>query len=80
VSAEDEQRIATFIEIAFRQPFLPAFKSIVAARLADPAWLALCPPFLPLDERERRTLLAALEGAGIPATPDAGQQQQGSTG
>ena len=75
VSAEDEQRIATFIDIAFRQPFLPAFKSIVAARLSDPAWLALSPPFLPLDESQRRTLLATLEGAGLPATPDAGQQQ-----
>ena len=71
----DEARIATFIDIAFRQPFLPAFKSIVAARLRDPAWLALCPPLLPLDESQRRTLLAALDDAGFPVRPDAVHEQ-----
>jgi 4-hydroxy-tetrahydrodipicolinate synthase len=75
VTPADEQRIATFIEIAFRQPFLPAFKSIVAARTRDPAWLALCPPQLPLDEGRRRSLLAALDQAGLPTGPGAGSDQ-----
>lgn len=75
VTPADEARIAAFIEIAFRQPFLPAFKSIVAARTGDPAWLALCPPQMPLGESARRSLLAALNEAGLPATPDrAGEQ------
>ena len=36
----DEERIATFIDIAFRQPFLPAFKAIVAAQTGDAGWHA----------------------------------------
>ena len=42
VTAADEARIATFIEIAFRQPFLPAFKSIVAARTRRSRVAARC--------------------------------------
>jgi 4-hydroxy-tetrahydrodipicolinate synthase len=75
VTAADEERIATFIEIAFRQPFLPAFKAIVAARTSDPAWLALCPPQMALDEGARRALLAALNAAGLPIAPHAGADQ-----
>jgi 4-hydroxy-tetrahydrodipicolinate synthase len=75
VSAADLQRIATFIEIAFRQPFLPAFKSIVAARTRDPSWLAMCPPQVALDESARRSLLAALADAGLPVTTDASGEQ-----
>ena len=66
VTPSDEDRIATFIEIVFRQPFLPAFKSIVAARTADPGWLAMCPPQMSLGESARRSLLAALNEAGLP--------------
>src|SRR5204862_2145236 len=40
VTADDEKRIATFLDIAFRQPLLPAFKAIVAARTGDPGWRA----------------------------------------
>jgi 4-hydroxy-tetrahydrodipicolinate synthase len=75
VTAADEERIATFIEIAFRQPFLPAFKSILAARMRDPAWLALRPPQMALEEGTRRSLLAALSDAALPVTPDAGGDQ-----
>jgi 4-hydroxy-tetrahydrodipicolinate synthase len=46
VTPAEEARIATFIELAFRQPFLPAFKAIVAARLGDPGWLPVRPPLL----------------------------------
>jgi 4-hydroxy-tetrahydrodipicolinate synthase len=75
VTADAEERIAKFIEIAFRQPFLPAFKAIVAARTRDPAWLALCPPQMALEEGARRSLLAALSDAGLPVAPDAGGDQ-----
>jgi 4-hydroxy-tetrahydrodipicolinate synthase len=74
VTQADEERIATFLDIAFRQPFLPAFKAIVAAQTGDAGWHALCPPHLPLDESQRRTLLAALAHAGMPATPGAQDQ------
>ena len=74
VTRADEEKMATFIEIVFRQPFLPAFKAIVAAQTGDAGWHAMCPPHLPLDEGERRTLLAALAEAGMPATPGAQDQ------
>ena len=75
VSRADEERIATLIDIAFRQPFLPAFKAIVAAQTGDPGWHALCPPWLTLDEGRRRTLFAALADAGMPAARDGGHEQ-----
>lgn len=75
VTAGDEERIARLIEIAFRQPLLPAFKSIVAAQTRDPAWLAMCPPQMALGESARRSLLAALNVAGLPVTPDAAGDQ-----
>ena len=74
VTKADEERIATFIDISFRQPLLPAFKTIVAAQTGDASWYAMCPPHLPLDESQRRTLLAALAAAGLPAAPGAQDQ------
>ncbi len=74
VTKADEERIATFIDISFRQPLLPAFKTIVAAQTGDASWYAMCPPHLPLDESRRRTLLAALAAAGLPAAPGAQDQ------
>jgi 4-hydroxy-tetrahydrodipicolinate synthase len=74
VTKADEERIATFIDISFRQPLLPAFKTIVAAQTGDASWHAMCPPHLPLDESQRRTLLAALAAAGLSAA--AGAQDQ----
>jgi 4-hydroxy-tetrahydrodipicolinate synthase len=65
VSADDEKRIAAFIAIAFQQPFLAGFKSVLADRLHDPDWLAVRAPLLPLDETQRRSLRAALERAGF---------------
>jgi len=67
VAPADEERVATFIEIAFRQPFLPAFKSILAERTRDRRWLAVRPPLLPLDPRLQQSLLAALREAGLAA-------------
>jgi 4-hydroxy-tetrahydrodipicolinate synthase len=74
-SEADVERVTTFIDIAFRQPFLAAFKCIVAARTGDPAWLALCPPQVPLEQSAQRTLLDALARAGMPVDADAGVQQ-----
>jgi 4-hydroxy-tetrahydrodipicolinate synthase len=60
---DDAARIEAFIEIAFRQPLLPAFKAIVAARERDPGWLAVRPPLTPLDAGQRRALQDALREA-----------------
>ncbi|MBA3504927.1 MAG: dihydrodipicolinate synthase family protein [Betaproteobacteria bacterium] len=65
VTAEDEARIATFIEIAFRQPFLAGFKSILADRAGDAGWLAVRVPLTPLDDGARHRLRVALERAGL---------------
>ena len=67
VSPDDEARIVQFIEIAFRQPFLAAFKSMVADRLHDPEWRHVRAPLVALDDAQRRALRAALDGAGFPA-------------
>ena len=66
VTPADEAQIATFIEIAFRQPFLAGFKSMVADRTRDPGWLAVRPPLVPLADSARRALNAALADAGLP--------------
>jgi 4-hydroxy-tetrahydrodipicolinate synthase len=65
VTPADEARMATLLEIAFRQPFLPAFKCIVAERTRDPGWLAVRPPQVALADGARRALLAALDDAGL---------------
>jgi len=65
VNAEDEARIATFLDITSRHTFLCAFKCIVAERTGDPGWLAVRPPLAPVADRGRRALLAALDAAGL---------------
>jgi 4-hydroxy-tetrahydrodipicolinate synthase len=71
VTPADEQRVVTFIEIAFRQPFLAGFKAILAEQTRNPAWQAVRAPLLPLSADVRRTLLAALHDAGLmPAGQD----------
>jgi 4-hydroxy-tetrahydrodipicolinate synthase len=72
VTPADEQRVATFIEIAFRQPFLAGFKAILAEQTRNPAWRAVRAPLLPLPADSRHALLAALRDAGLLA---AGQDQ-----
>ena len=67
VTAADQQRIATLLQIAFRQPLLPAFKAIIAERMRDPGWLAVRPPLLPLEDAVRSGLLAAWRDAGFNA-------------
>jgi len=72
VTPADEQRIVTFIEIAFRQPFLAGFKAVLAEQTRNAAWRAVRAPLLPLPVDSRRSLLAALREAGLLA---AGQDQ-----
>jgi 4-hydroxy-tetrahydrodipicolinate synthase len=62
---EDDARIARFIEILFAQPFLAAFKSIVADRTGEASWCNLREPMAKLTEDQRATLRRALEQAGF---------------
>jgi 4-hydroxy-tetrahydrodipicolinate synthase len=73
VTAADEARIAAFVDVIFRYPFLPAFKAIRAAQLNDAAWRALKPPWLPLGEADRASLFAALQSAGFGLALDTTQ-------
>ncbi len=75
VTPKDMERVTTFIEIAFRQPFLAGFKSILAEQTRDPKWRAVRPPLVPLDETARAALLSALRGAGLL---DGNQHQLGA--
>ena len=72
VTPADEQRVVTFIEIAFRQPFLAGFKALLAEQTRNPAWQAVRAPLQPLPADSRQTLLAALRDAGLLAS---GQDQ-----
>jgi 4-hydroxy-tetrahydrodipicolinate synthase len=72
VTPSDEQRVAAFIDIAFRQPFLPGFKAILAEQTRNPQWRAVRAPLLPLPDNVRQTLLQALRSAGLMS---AGQDQ-----
>ena len=65
VTPADEERVTTFIEIAFRQPFLAGFKAILAEQTHDPRWQSVRAPLLALPADSRRTLLAALRDAGL---------------
>jgi 4-hydroxy-tetrahydrodipicolinate synthase len=77
VTAADEQRVVTFIEIAFRLPFLAAFKAVLAAQTGNAAWRAVRAPLLPLSADARRGLFAAMYDAGL-MTADGiiGREQQ----
>ena len=59
VTAADEARIAKFIEVTGRHPFLVSFKSLLADRLRDPGWL---PVRAPLDGARRRAAQRAARG------------------
>jgi 4-hydroxy-tetrahydrodipicolinate synthase len=70
VRANDEASIAAFLDIAFRQPLLPGFKSLLADLTDDPAWLAVRAPLLPLDAQARETLRQAVRTAELPGKAD----------
>ncbi len=65
VTPAAEARLKRFIDILFRYPFLPAFKTICAAQTADAGWLAVRAPQLALTGQQQATLLAELRGAGL---------------
>lgn len=66
VTTADEDAIASFLEISFRQPLLPAFKAMLAAQTADPGWWPVRSPLVGLEAAERERLLAALRAAALP--------------
>jgi len=74
VTPADEARIAHFIEIAFRQPFLAGFKAMVADRLHDPEWLHVRAPLVALDAAQREALRRALAAADFPSAASTAQQ------
>jgi 4-hydroxy-tetrahydrodipicolinate synthase len=63
--ADTKARIAKFIEITFMQPFLPAFKCMVADRMGDPVWRNVRPPLVPLTEAQHKTMRETLDRAGF---------------
>ena len=73
VTANDEARIAAFLDVIFRYPFLPAFKAIRAAQTNDAAWRTLVPPWLPLDEARRQSLFSELRDAGFGVASETAQ-------
>lgn len=72
VTRDDETRIAKFIEIAFSQPFLAGFKSMVADRTGDPGWRNVRPPLVALTDAQRVALRNALERGGFPVAASVG--------
>ena len=74
VTTKDEARIAKFIEVTGRHPFLVSFKSLLADRLRDPAWVHVRAPLTALDPAQRTALREALAAAGIaPEQAEAAQ-------
>ena len=73
VSAREEERIATLLEILFSVPFLPAFKAVKAAQANDAQWRELRPPLTALSGRERDSVLDALARAGFGVSRERAQ-------
>ena len=65
VSDADEARIARFVDILFRYPFVPAFKAIKAAQAGDAGWCAARTPWAALPDASRAELVNALKEAGF---------------
>jgi 4-hydroxy-tetrahydrodipicolinate synthase len=67
--AAADARIAAFLDILFRHPFLPALKAIRAAQLGDDTWCALRPPWLALPAADRAAIVSALDAARFAVHP-----------
>jgi len=67
VTPEAEARIAAFIQVAFSQPLMAGFKSMLADQLDDDGWRAVRPPLVALDEAQRQALRATLKDAHLDA-------------
>ncbi len=68
---EDLARVERFIAEVGRYPLFAAFKAIQAHLSADAPWDALRLPLTPLDNDERRRMLAAVNTTGIVPERDA---------
>ena len=65
VAADAEARIERFIRVAFSQPLMAGFKSMLADQLDDPGWRAVRAPLVALTDAQRRELRASLATAGL---------------
>jgi 4-hydroxy-tetrahydrodipicolinate synthase len=72
VTTEAEAAIDAFVRVAFSQPLMAGFKSMLADRYDDPGWRAVRPPLVALDDTQRRQLRATLLQAGLAAPAVAG--------
>lgn len=72
VAAEAETRIAAFVRVAFSQPLMAGFKSMLADQYGDPGWRAVRPPLVALDDAQRQQLRETLLQAGLGAATPAG--------
>jgi len=65
-NAEREQAALDAVRAVFQQfPVIPALKAAIAQYAADPAWTAVRPPLVPLDDAQQRTLSQALASLGF---------------
>ncbi len=67
VTAEAERRIEAFVRVAFSQPLMAGFKSMLADQYSDPGWRNVRPPLVPLDESQRQQLRYTLARADLGA-------------
>lgn len=65
VSADAEARIERFVRVAFSQPLMAGFKSMLADQLDDPDWCTVRAPLVALTDAQRRELRATLAAAGL---------------
>ncbi len=62
VAPESEARMARLLDIAFRQPLIPALKAMLADQTGDAGWHRVCPPLVSLRLEQRQALQAAMAG------------------
>ena len=67
VTRDAEERIEAFVRVAFSQPLMAGFKSMLADQYGDPDWRHVRAPLVPLDEVQRQQLRNTLAQAGIDA-------------
>ena len=66
VDAERQQAALDAVRAAFQQfPMIPALKAAIAHYARDPAWAAVRPPLVALDDAHQRTLAQALASLGF---------------
>lgn len=58
---EDDPKVAQIVDLVVSHPIMPAVKALVAHRVADPGYLPVRPPLVPLGEDVRAALVDAFE-------------------